>query len=733
MAIFTNLTISGVQYGDAKTIDVVKTQGDYNSASSFDITFDSPYGRHANDFSLNEEVIIKIGSPTADQTIFRGIIEDIDFTGRENSQMASISGRDYIAILQDVYVMPRIFTNTETSQIVKAIITQNVTGITTNNVNVTSTTIPRITFNNISVYDALQQLAEISGYYFFVDEDKDLNFIQNQSVSSGVTFGTLPSPIFKTSLNTSGTTVVDEINGLIGSGQSTGSITWPEGKIGSAMNYDGIGEFNFYNPSGLRFSVGSSFSVSAWTYVSGGVISETQGIVGKGAYSACNYSMEFHHNPLKVRFGMRSGTASYQAQTYGGELGNNETLTSGVWYHLVGTYEPSNKLVSLYLNGELVDNRTSLLDSVGPTTGSFIIGRNTNIGGNIGSELGVAIDDVRVYDKTLNPLQVKAIYNLGSGTEAQYVSYNDTVRSAKIRTSDSDIFNYVSVYGDRQLTGAREEFTSTGGSDFNLDAKPFNVTVFISGAPNLNIAPGGIENINDPASEDVKFLVNYNASKVILTSGTTAGDNVYPAGSVVLIDYQRSTPLIRIREDTASQTTYGLKQKNIIDRNIKDVEEAVTRAETFLEEHKDPKIQVSMNSDYTGSLTPGNTVNVNIPNLGVTNQTYSIVKVKYDLSPQSVYEGNFIDLTLNKKVNNFLDIMKEQELRLRRLEASEIDTSVTSLQLGEGSVGVLGSGVVSVRSIGSAFFFGVDNHNILNSPSSLLGDMRAGSTLYTLA
>jgi len=341
MTIYNKIIIDGTTYKDAKNVTLDKEIGDTNSTSNFEIIFDNPVGRRSTDFNLNDKV--QIYADTSDpptNLIFTGIIEDIQFFGMAEKESVRISGRDYGAVLQDIMVLPRIFKNKEIAEIIHAIMAANVDTslVTTGNVDTTGTVLDKITFNNISVFDALRELSDLSGYYFFVDENQDLNFKQRESTSSGETF--------------------DETN------------------------------------------------------------------VKKGSF----------------------------------------------------------------------------------------------------------------------------------------------------RISDVDLFNDVTVFGDRILTGAREIFTTgvdNTGSVYGLTDKPSNVSVQLSGATNTFLQPGGIVNFNDPANENVKYLVNYQGKAVVLTSGTTAGDNTVPNGSIIIIDYQRSTPLVRTKQDTASIGSYGPKHKIIVDRNQK--------------------------------------------------------------------------------------------------------------------------------------------------------------------
>lgn len=175
-------------FNDAINIDVTKDSSDNNSSSSFITKFENTAGYHKDDFSINDEIIIRadkdINPPTT--RIFRGLIEDIKFSGQGSTkEELTISGRDFTARLQDYKVEPIVYNDTEVSVIVKDIMSP-ITDITTNNVETTNTTIDNISFNHQSVFDALRQLADLSGRFFYIDVDNDLNFKQKSSTSSGV-------------------------------------------------------------------------------------------------------------------------------------------------------------------------------------------------------------------------------------------------------------------------------------------------------------------------------------------------------------------------------------------------------------------------------------------------------------------------------------------------------------------------------------------------------------------
>lgn len=184
--IVTDVQINGVSFTDYRNMVVVRSMDQYNSSSNFTITYDSPFGRHSNDFSVGNEVEIFADDSDGTTKLLVGIIERVKFRGKDTRQTVTLKGRDFSLRLQDATVDPVVFTDSEISTIVTNIINNNVSDVTTNNVEVTETTLKRIVFNHTPVFEALKQLSKLAGYYFYVDNDKDLNFKKRDNIDSGI-------------------------------------------------------------------------------------------------------------------------------------------------------------------------------------------------------------------------------------------------------------------------------------------------------------------------------------------------------------------------------------------------------------------------------------------------------------------------------------------------------------------------------------------------------------------
>jgi len=218
----TKITIDGTTYSDYRRLLISKSMSEFNSSGDYTVQIDTPHGRHSSDFVVGKEIQIYADQDATPTTLlFTGIVERVQFIGERNNQTVEIIGRDYSARLQDVTVEPTVYTNSEVSTIVQNIMDNFVTDVTTTNVDVTTTTLERISFNHLSVFDALIQLAKLSGFVFYVDEDKDLHFERVGKTSSGLTLNN--TNILNTTFNQTRERMANSV-WVYGDRQLTGTI-----------------------------------------------------------------------------------------------------------------------------------------------------------------------------------------------------------------------------------------------------------------------------------------------------------------------------------------------------------------------------------------------------------------------------------------------------------------------------------------------------------------------------
>lgn len=190
MTVAAKFFSSGIEYIDIINLMVNKTVSQNTAVSNFNVTLDSPYGRHKSDFNINDEVTVYTsGTDIGYNKLFTGTIELVDFQGQGLHETVNLQGNDYSSRLIDNTIPPTVYTNTEIGSIVRDIIKNNTTEIGSNFIQNTSTVLKRISFNEVPIYDAIQDLADLSGYTFYIDNNKQFHFELAGSSPTGYTLG----------------------------------------------------------------------------------------------------------------------------------------------------------------------------------------------------------------------------------------------------------------------------------------------------------------------------------------------------------------------------------------------------------------------------------------------------------------------------------------------------------------------------------------------------------------
>lgn len=220
----------------------------------------------------------------------------------------------------------------------------------------------------------------------------------------------------------SGTTTADETgsnnNGTLG-GTSAWSTTAHSG--GQSVLFDGSTTYISPTNGSSVIDTASSFSVSLWAYptTTGG----THGVIAApGTVAGGSSGFFIKQDPTNLRwvFDMPQADATSPTEDQIGTA--NSSLVANTWYHLVGTYNGSTKLMAFYVNGSLIG---TLTHGGTPWTagGAFQVGR-LRWNGSLGNYFKGNVDDVRVYPRVLSATEVGYLYNDDTPGETGYLYLN---------------------------------------------------------------------------------------------------------------------------------------------------------------------------------------------------------------------------------------------------------------------------------------------------------------------
>lgn len=188
---------------------------------------------------------------------------------------------------------------------------------------------------------------------------------------------------------------------------TSGTPTIEDGKIGQCYTFNE----NSYLLSTESFLEGATkYSLCCWFK------SDYEGTAWKRIMALGNHTrahLDISPTTQKVRFFIsKDGTSSVYSSV------NSTTLChDGQWHHVCGTFD--NGKIKLYIDGVLEGSATGDATTYTATGGQQLaIGAVTNGGGMFKG----SINDVRVYDECLSPMQVKLI---SQGLVAHYLLNNN--------------------------------------------------------------------------------------------------------------------------------------------------------------------------------------------------------------------------------------------------------------------------------------------------------------------
>ena len=172
-----------------------------------------------------------------------------------------------------------------------------------------------------------------------------------------------------------------------------GALMNSSGKINGCASFDGVNDYMRSN-SVLGIASAGTRTMSCWVKVNSWVHGRV--FLTLGTYSSLKYSALTTISGNKFFF-----------WGYGADIASTNTFSTGVWYHVVFTYDGTTG--KLYVNGNLEGTNTFTLNTT-----------NTHI--KIGSDSGARptncyVDEVAIWNRVLLDGEIASLYNSGDGLQ----------------------------------------------------------------------------------------------------------------------------------------------------------------------------------------------------------------------------------------------------------------------------------------------------------------------------
>ncbi|MFI5806109.1 LamG-like jellyroll fold domain-containing protein [Streptomyces sp. NPDC051561] len=172
----------------------------------------------------------------------------------------------------------------------------------------------------------------------------------------------------------------------------TGGTTWTPGVKGSALKFNGGGQYA--ETSGPVIDTTGDYTISAWTTL--------DALPGNYA-TVVSQDGRRRENPFYLQYGQ----GAFAFSTPGAHRARLEIKPElGRWYHLVGVR--SGDSIKLYVDGKLAS--TAAAGTADVSSGALSVGRAKWSGGNTDFWNG-SVDQVRAYDHALTDQEVTALHD----------------------------------------------------------------------------------------------------------------------------------------------------------------------------------------------------------------------------------------------------------------------------------------------------------------------------------
>jgi hypothetical protein len=249
-------------------------------------------------------------------------------------------------------------------------------------------------------------------------------------------------------------------------GALVNGTTFQTAKVGQGFKFDGVDDrveipdSPSLKPQNLTVETWVKFD-SLSSNTSGGAPNGTQYLVFKKNQAAVNFEgfvlNKTSSNTFRFGFGQGNGNP-------GVVVDSTTAATTGVFYHVVGTYDGSS--VKIYVNGQLEATAPYNLPLNYDTRPLFL---GTSGESNFDGKFNGVLDEVSIYNRALSASEITAISNAGQSGKCKPVATNPAANQVAWFTGDGDARDFTGLNSAGTLQGNTNYKVGRVGQSFNFD------------------------------------------------------------------------------------------------------------------------------------------------------------------------------------------------------------------------------------------------------------------------
>lgn len=270
---------------------------------------------------------------------------------------------------------------------------------------------PPYRFNQSETTFHPEKLEKGKTYYWRIDAKNENGTTAGETwsffVKAGINAGRIAYWKFD---ETNGTTAADsgpfKLDGEL---VNMNPVGWYTGKVNGGLLFDGVDDVMRVKHKDVLILSDESFSISAWLYTQG--LPDTSMVLINKVSSINNDVSESAGRGFEIA--TRGNTLQFVIDDNSKEsLASIEDISRVLpykWTHIVGVRDAKNRMLKLYVNGELLTSTTDQTGSISQTEDLYI-GNNPP---GTGPFFGI-FDEISMYNYALSDTEVEAIYGFAA-------------------------------------------------------------------------------------------------------------------------------------------------------------------------------------------------------------------------------------------------------------------------------------------------------------------------------
>lgn len=155
--------------------------------------------------------------------------------------------------------------------------------------------------------------------------------------------------------------------------------------------------------------------------------------------------------------------------------GGTFATTNNIWYHMVVVFDVAEQELKIYRNGVLIGSTAYIGNAIFRYNSRFVLGGGTNANGTFNNQkqINASFDEVYIFNKALNSLEISSLFNKNSPTTLS----NQQVELPSISVFPVPFTNEINISLSKSISGQLKLYDFSGKELYQAKIHDSNINI----------------------------------------------------------------------------------------------------------------------------------------------------------------------------------------------------------------------------------------------------------------